>query len=88
MQARPWFKAKTYGLGWVPATWEGWLATAIYVAAFALWLVYVVKAPAHERLGLAEIAPLLLLTAGYIALSWLKGDKPRWRWESGRGQGQ
>jgi amino acid transporter len=27
-----WFKAKRYGWGWVPATWQGWLVLALYIA--------------------------------------------------------
>ena len=26
-----WFKRKWFGWGWTPATWEGWVATIIYV---------------------------------------------------------
>jgi hypothetical protein len=27
MADRPWFRARTSGLGWTPITWEGWLVT-------------------------------------------------------------
>lgn len=27
-----WFKPRTFGYGWSPATWEGWVATAIWMA--------------------------------------------------------
>jgi hypothetical protein len=26
-----WFKRKTYGLGWTPCSWEGWLVLIIYL---------------------------------------------------------
>ena len=86
-ERRLWFKAKTYGWGWRPATWEGWVATALYVFAFALWFVYVVKVPdqTHGRPTLFVIAPLALLTAGFIALCWAKGEKPNWNWKRNRG---
>ena len=35
-----WFKAKTYGYGWYPVTWQGWLVILIYVlgvAGFGFW---------------------------------------------------
>ncbi|HLZ78954.1 MAG TPA: hypothetical protein VKQ09_06415 [Sphingomonas sp.] len=30
---RSWFRPKRFGFGYSPATWEGWLATALIVAA-------------------------------------------------------
>ncbi len=27
-----WFRPKTFGFGWSPATWEGWAVTAAVVA--------------------------------------------------------
>jgi hypothetical protein len=38
MQRHPvslWFRPKTIGFGWTPATWEGWLVTVLAVAAAA-----------------------------------------------------
>jgi hypothetical protein len=29
--ARPWFRPKTFGYGATPNTWEGWLATILFV---------------------------------------------------------
>ena len=80
-QRRLWFKAKNYGWGWTPATWEGWVATAIYCGGFGLWLVYWVEGAGRDNAGvLAGAAPLVLMTAGYIALCYAKGEKPRWQW--------
>ncbi len=36
MNANPigrWFSPKTFGFGWTPASWEGWLVTAVGAAA-------------------------------------------------------
>ena len=30
-----WFRPKTIGWGWSPASWEGWLVTALAAAAIA-----------------------------------------------------
>lgn len=38
MQHHPvssWFRPKRLGFGWSPATWEGWLVTALLVLAVA-----------------------------------------------------
>ena len=30
MQAnKPWFRRKRFGIGWTPATWQGWLITVV-----------------------------------------------------------
>lgn len=39
---RPWFRRKTFGYGWTPQTWQGWLitiASAAVVIAINLALV-------------------------------------------------
>lgn len=33
-----WFRAKRYGWGWRPVTWQGWAVVAVWVAAFSGWL--------------------------------------------------
>jgi len=30
---RPWFAPRKYGLGFTPASWQGWVVTGAYVAA-------------------------------------------------------
>jgi hypothetical protein len=86
MQRRLWFKAKTHGWGWTPATWHGWLATAIYASAFGIWIAYWVRsAEAGDASVLKGFAPLLLLTFGFILLCWSKGEKPRWSWGRNKG---
>jgi hypothetical protein len=31
---RPWFRPKTFGIGMTPATWQGWIATLVFIALF------------------------------------------------------
>ena len=34
LTSRPWFVARRrFGWGWQPSTWQGWLVTAVYLAA-------------------------------------------------------
>nr|MBP7805039.1 hypothetical protein [Candidatus Paceibacterota bacterium] len=33
MERKYWFKAKQYGWGWYPATWQGWAILAMYIFA-------------------------------------------------------
>ncbi|MSO92108.1 MAG: hypothetical protein EXQ86_01745 [Rhodospirillales bacterium] len=71
-----WFKAKRYGWGWTPATWQGWAVTIFFVVAFTAWLTWWVNGE-HDPLGML---PLLALTAGLILVCWKKGERPRWQW--------
>ena|SRR5690606_11388279 len=77
---RYWFKAKWFGWGWTPATWEGWLTTAVYVAVLAFLASSVDEsAPTREVLFMFWL-PFVLLTISFIRIAYLKGEKPRWQW--------
>jgi hypothetical protein len=72
-----WFPAKRYGYGWgVPVTWQGWLVLVTYVV---LATVGTLVLPPQNGL-LPYIACITILTAAFIAVCWLKGETPRWRW--------
>ncbi|HEY1506917.1 MAG TPA: hypothetical protein VGF92_21630 [Stellaceae bacterium] len=83
MVPRLWFKAKTYGWGWTPATWEGWAVTVADLAAVLGWIGYLVS---HRELAtrpdylLIALLPILAAVAIMIVVCWLKGERPRWRW--------
>lgn len=69
---RYWFRAKRYGYGWgFPSTWEGWLV-------FALFLALVIGTGA--LLPGAALPVTLVAAVGLIAVSYWKGEPPRWRW--------
>lgn len=75
--ARPWFKAKTYGWGWGPATaWQGWVTYAIYAA---LLVASAVLFP-PSRAPVLFLASVAILSAALFGICWLKGEKPKWRW--------
>lgn len=75
-----WFKAKIYGYGWYPATWQGWAIIAIYVALviFSAWDILrgaSSGAPAVKRF----ILTLFALSIFLVSLCYKHGEKPRWR---------
>jgi hypothetical protein len=81
--SRLWFRAKRYGWGWSPASIEGWLVLAVFFAAVAADIVVF---SAHMRGGdhgtalVVFLVWLGVLSAALIAVCWLTGERPRWRW--------
>ncbi|RPJ19622.1 MAG: hypothetical protein EHM26_07250 [Desulfobacteraceae bacterium] len=72
-----WFPAKRYGWGWgLPSSWQGWIALFIFIATVALGF-YVF--PPDKQLGLFLVY-VGVLTVLLVAICWLKGEPPRWRW--------
>jgi hypothetical protein len=75
-----WFPAKRYGWGWgLPVAWQGWAVLAAFIALFGLGFLLFPPGSALAYL----LAYVTLLTASLIAICWLKGEPPRWRWGSG-----
>jgi hypothetical protein len=72
-----WFPAKRYGWGWgPPRTWQGWMVLAAF---FVLLLVGAVSI--LPRLGAAWfVAYSFALCLGLMAICWVKGERPSWRW--------
>lgn len=83
----PWFVRKTYGWGWVPATWQGWTCMLVFVAAVvasALWLLPE-NGEASPALYLTTVVGLTLIL---ITVSWLTGEPPRWQWGNKNDHGE
>ncbi len=76
-----WFKAKRYGYGWYPATWQGWLVILIYIVLITLDALRI-DALSHSVSDtlINWIPDTALLTALLIAICYWKGEPPRWRW--------
>jgi hypothetical protein len=74
-----WFPAKTYGWGWgLPATWQGWLVLAVYLAGVVA--ISLLLSPAKQP-GLFSGA-VLTLSLLLVLVCWKTGEPPRWRWGS------
>ena len=81
---RLWFKAKRYGYGWYPATWEGWAVTIGFVA-LALLPSFILSSTSAEQMADARILLvflpyILLITTALLLICYKTGEKPRWRW--------
>jgi hypothetical protein len=72
-----WFKAKCYGFGWYPATWQAWSVLVIWAILFIL---IVSRAESEKETMFKVVIPATLITVALIIISYLKGEKPCWRW--------
>jgi hypothetical protein len=64
-----WFRAKLYGWGWTPATWQGWAVTIGFV-------LYIFNTYGKSHNVYYLIFPLAIL----IVICYLTGETPKWRW--------
>jgi hypothetical protein len=72
-----WFPAKRYGWGWgVPTCWQGWAVLALYFVLLA-GVIFTVR---PEREPFHFVLAVTGLSAALVAVCWLKGEPPRWRW--------
>jgi hypothetical protein len=77
-----WFKSKTYGYGWQPATWQGWVVllgfTLFEIANLAFrydWLV----APTLRDMN-RFVFDSFILVGLLIFVCAKTGETPRWQW--------
>jgi len=76
-----WFRRKVWGWGWVPATWEGWLAIAIFIATLAFILIPFVTGPQPRDSDLLVFACEIFVWALLLMLvCYLTGEPPKWQW--------
>jgi hypothetical protein len=74
---RYWFPAKRYGWGWGPPTcWQGWAVIAVFVALLIVGALVFLPAGGLE----SYLAYVTVLCGLLVAVCWLKGEPPRWRW--------
>ncbi len=79
---RLWFVNKTYGWGWTPSTWEGWLvilAFVILMVSDATRLGIFVETPPIQNISWF-IFDTFILVAILLIIAWKTGEKPEWRW--------
>lgn len=81
MRKKLWFKRKTYGWGWAPASVEGWIILLLYIFA-NIRIFLAIDQNSHSGSDtLIGFAPLfLLLTLGLCVVCYLTGEEPRWQW--------
>ncbi len=80
-EQRYWFPAKRYGWGWgLPVAWQGWMVLAVFAG---LLVAGVIMLPPNRYPG-RFVLFVVVLNVMLIAVCWLKGEPPRWRWGDDR----
>lgn len=78
-----WFRAKRYGYGWYPCTWEGWLSVAIFIILLTIGeLLFINKLKQSSSLFVTTlfIVYILSITIALLYISYKKGEPAKWRW--------
>jgi hypothetical protein len=79
-QKKLWFRAKMYGWGWYPISWQGWVVLLIYVVA----MIKIVTSLAPQHSGSDALFALAIrvvpLTILLLIICYAKGERPRWHW--------
>jgi hypothetical protein len=75
-----WFKAKLYGWGWVPTSWQGWVLTAIYILGIVNFSMQASVEESGSDFLLTFAAKFIPLTLLFLLICYVKGERPRWRW--------
>lgn len=75
-----WFKRKAYGWGWYPATWQGWLVLALYIASTFAFSSSVDNSSTDREVFFMLVLPFLILTTALIRICYARGESPRWQW--------
>jgi len=73
-----WFKAKRYGWGWYPCSWEGWLVLSAWLILFVFSMIKM----DHE--WLKNIIFIFIITGILIYICYKTGEKPRWNGKNDR----
>lgn len=78
---RLWFKAKNYGWGWYPVTWEGWLVTILFVV-FITYRANKVSDmfDTDSSFVFRFLFEIIFALIPLLIICYLKGEKPYWRW--------
>ncbi len=76
-----WFRAKRFGWGWYPVSWEGWGILLMYVFSVVSDFVHVDN---HSHSGsdtLIGWSPhFFILTVFLIIICDARGEEAHWRW--------
>ena len=76
-----WFKAKRYGWGWYPISWQGWAITLVYALALVRIFTWADMTSHSGSDSLIKFGPpFIIITGLFLVICYNKGEMPKWRW--------
>lgn len=80
---KKWFRPKRYGWGVEPISWEGWLATIVFILLMLAGAYFIgfFEEPITKAKVYQFLALVLIFTAGFI--NWTRDKMEgelRWQW--------
>ena len=78
-----WFKRKRYGWGWYPSSWEGWAILLGWIVLFLIGeFAFIHQMSLHQSRLIIAVYFLFIgcITSVLIAVSFRRGERPRWQW--------
>lgn len=84
MNKKLWFKARRYGWGWTPCSWEGWTVFAAF-AAVQVWNFLRIDYTSHSNSDTVRpfVIQLIISLIVLYFICYMRGEKPSWRWGKG-----
>lgn len=81
MEQKLWFKAKRYGYGWYPVTWQGWGVLVMYLFSILTDGIYSNnQSHSVSDFFMSFFPRLFILTVFLIIICDAKGEPAKWRW--------
>jgi hypothetical protein len=77
-----WFRARRFGYGWTPSTWQGWAVVGVWIVVFTGLAVAIPAEAGHAPLLVTTIVANVAITLALVAVCWKTGEPARWRWGS------
>lgn len=78
MTKKLWFRAKRYGWGWTPCSWEGWLVIIVSILLIILSTSQLDKT--SKEIPFLFFFRIVVIITILLLICYKKGEKPGWRW--------
>ena len=75
-----WFKRKSYGWGWIPVSWQGYVVTIVYIVLMITFPYINFREAPDGNLLVGFVFPFVIFTSILIYICYKKGEKPKWQW--------
>ena len=84
-KSKLWFRAKRFGWGWTPVTWQGWLVTLGYAIIIVDQITSTFR---YDKTGSGSVSDtmiyfglnFILSTVLLLIICYMKGEREGWRW--------